>query len=34
MFTWDDRLVIHTARERRVQITFSESRVHGELLID
>jgi hypothetical protein len=34
MFTWDDRLVIHTARERRVQITFSGSRVHRELLID
>ena len=35
MSTWDDRLVIHTAREaleRRVQITFSGSRVHRELL--
>ena len=30
MFTWDDGLVVHTVRERRVQITFSESRVHRE----
>ena len=31
VFTWDDRLVIHTARERTVQITFSGSRVHRQL---
>lgn len=31
VFTWDDRLVVHTARERTVQITFSGSRVHRQL---